>query len=144
MRLIDRSAVRLHILGRATKEAISEQQMTEELARHQYRLSATDLHTSLDELVKEGLLNADHRLIDGHQQWIYRGTPSGRMELARDLRALSKLSHEVFGDALPAAPLDMETVPQDHSVLGGGFPWVRSSVEPSGDNEGTGWEFGYR
>ena len=117
--------------------------MTEELARHQYRLSATDLHTAFDELVKEGLLNADHRLIDGHQQWIYRGTPSGRMELARDLRALSKLSHEVFGDALPAAPLDMETVPLDHSVLGD----VRrtcGTVEPSVDNERMGWEFGYR
>ena len=40
------------------------------------------------------------------------------MELGRDLRALSKLAHEVFGENLPAAPLDMKTVPRAHSVLG--------------------------
>lgn len=134
MRLIDRSAVRLHILGRAAKEAISEQQMTEELARHQYRLSATDLHSEIDELAAEGLVNSDHRLIDNHQQWIYRATPAGRMELGRDLRALSKLAHEVFGDDLPAAPIDMKTVPGDHTVFGQltDSSWRRRAGWPQG------------
>lgn len=107
MRLIERFAIRLHILGCAAKDAISEQQLTEELTGRQYQISATDLHAELGDLLTQRLLTSQHRLIDGRQQWTYRATPAAKMEVGRDRRALSKLAHEVFGDNLPATPHDL-------------------------------------
>ncbi|WP_143695136.1 helix-turn-helix transcriptional regulator [Williamsia sp. 1135] len=117
MRLLDRVAIRFHILDRAVSDVISEQQMSRELFRRDYRVGPGNLRQILDDLVAETLLTQDQRVIDGTMQNIYRATPAGKMELARDRRLLSKLTHEVFGDAIPPAPSGLVVDAPGHSVL---------------------------
>lgn len=68
-------------------------------------------------------MNSGHRLIDGNQQWIWQpavnlSCNAGRADgVGPRLRAEQTWPRGVRRN-LPAAPIDMEPVPGDHTVLG--------------------------
>jgi DNA-binding PadR family transcriptional regulator len=92
-----RGAVRLHILHHAAAAEIHGAWMTEELARHGYRISPGTLYPTLHRLEGEGLLSSVQRVIDGRTRRMYRATKAGRKALAEDRKALAELAREVLG-----------------------------------------------
>lgn len=72
--------------------------MTEELARHGYRISPGTLYPALHRLEAEGLLISVKRVVDGRVRRVYRATAAGRHALAQDRAALAELAREVLGD----------------------------------------------
>ncbi|MEH0416714.1 PadR family transcriptional regulator [Streptomyces sp. B21-083] len=101
MREFQRGAVRLHILHHAAGEEIHGAWMTEELARHGYRISPGTLYPTLHRLEADGLLVSEQRVVDGRARRVYRATDAGKQALAEDRKALAELAREVLGgDAL--------------------------------------------
>lgn len=101
MREFQRGAVRLHILHHAAEAEIHGAWMTEELARHGYRISPGTLYPTLHRLEGDGLLSSEQRVVDGRVRRFYRATDAGRQALAEDRRALKELAREVLGDDAP-------------------------------------------
>ena len=97
MRELMRAAVRLHILHHAAEEEIHGAWMTEELARHGYRISPGTLYPTLHRLEADGLLESEQRVVEGRNRRVYRATEAGRKALAEDRRALQELAREVLG-----------------------------------------------
>ncbi|MFI9175808.1 PadR family transcriptional regulator [Streptomyces lincolnensis] len=98
VREFQRGAVRLHILHHAAEEEIHGAWMTEELARHGYRISPGTLYPTLHRLEADGLLTSEQRVVDGRVRRVYRATEAGQQALAEDRRALAELAREVLGD----------------------------------------------
>ncbi|MFJ9559447.1 PadR family transcriptional regulator [Streptomyces fuscichromogenes] len=98
MREFQRGAVRLHILHHAAEEGIHGAWMTEELARHGYRISPGTLYPTLHRLESDGLLVSEQRVVDGRTRRVYRATGAGKQALAEDRKALKELAREVLGD----------------------------------------------
>ncbi|MGA5468826.1 PadR family transcriptional regulator [Streptomyces arboris] len=90
--------MRLHILHHAAEEEIHGAWMTEELARHGYRISPGTLYPTLHRLEADGLLASEQQVVDGRTRRVYRATEAGRTALAEDRRALRELAREVLGD----------------------------------------------
>src|SRR5438270_8079285 len=88
--------IRLHILHHACKEAIFGLGMSEELARHGYRISAGTLYPLLYGLEKKGYLRSSEKRNGKSLRKIYRATPLGRKAL---LAAKSKI-RELFGEVI--------------------------------------------
>ncbi|MEW1996912.1 PadR family transcriptional regulator [Streptomyces coelicoflavus] len=101
MREFQRGAVRLHILHHAAVEDIHGAWMTEELARHGYRISPGTLYPTLHRLEADGLLESEQRVVEGRARRVYRATEAGRQALAEDRKALAELAREVLGDEAP-------------------------------------------
>lgn len=101
MREFQRGAVRLHILHHAAKEEIHGAWMTEELARHGYRISPGTLYPTLHRLEADGMLTSEQRVVDGRARRMYRATAAGKKALADDRRALAELAREVLGHESP-------------------------------------------
>ncbi|GAA1579051.1 PadR family transcriptional regulator [Kribbella sancticallisti] len=101
MREFQRGAVRLHILHHAAEEEIHGAWMTEELARHGYKISPGTLYPTLHRLESDGLLESDQRVVEGRTRRVYRATEAGRQALADDREALAELAREVLGDEKP-------------------------------------------
>ncbi|MDT0442193.1 PadR family transcriptional regulator [Streptomyces johnsoniae] len=97
MREFQRGAVRLHILHHAAEEEIHGAWMTEELARHGYRISPGTLYPTLHRLETDGLLISEQRVVGGRTRRVYRATAAGKRALAEDRRALAELAREVLG-----------------------------------------------
>ncbi|MEO9326982.1 PadR family transcriptional regulator [Gordonia aurantiaca] len=104
MKAIERAAVRVHILGAALHTTCSADHVLEELHRRGYRVQPGELKAVLDDLVGRGLLAARDAPVGHGVQTTYEVTPAGRMSWAEECRALSKLTHEVFGTRLPPLP----------------------------------------
>lgn len=98
VREFQRGAMRLHILHHAAEEEIHGAWMTEELARHGYRISPGTLYPTLHRLEADGLLASEQQVVDGRTRRVYRATEAGRTALAEDRRALRELAREVLGD----------------------------------------------
>ncbi|WP_433398732.1 PadR family transcriptional regulator [Streptomyces sp. CA-146814] len=98
MREFQRGAMRLHILHHAAEGEIHGAWMTEELARHGYRISPGTLYPTLHRLEADGLLASEQQVVDGRTRRVYRVTGAGRAALAEDRRALRELAREVLGD----------------------------------------------
>lgn len=98
VREFQRGAVRLHILHHAAEDEIHGAWMTEELARHGYRLSPGTLYPTLHRLEADGLLVSERRVTDGRTRRVYRATEAGRKALAEDRRTLKELAREVLGE----------------------------------------------
>ncbi|WP_103511303.1 PadR family transcriptional regulator [Streptomyces sp. SM13] len=98
MREFQRGAMRLHILHHAAEGEIHGAWMTEELARHGYRISPGTLYPTLHRLEADGLLASEQQVVDGRTRRVYRATEAGRAALAEDRRALRELAREVLGD----------------------------------------------
>lgn len=97
MHEFQRGAVRLHILHHAAQQEIHGAWMTEELARHGYRISPGTLYPTLHRLESEGLLTSAQRVTEGRTRRMYKATKAGRQALAEDRKALAALAHEVLG-----------------------------------------------
>jgi DNA-binding PadR family transcriptional regulator len=92
-----RGAVRLHILHHAAEHEIHGAWMTQELARHGYRISPGTLYPTLHRLEADGLLTSEQRVVDGRARRVYRATEAGRQALADDRAALTELAREILG-----------------------------------------------
>ncbi|MFE0799532.1 PadR family transcriptional regulator [Streptomyces sp. NPDC058812] len=101
MREFQRGAVRLHMLHHASEEEIHGAWMTEELARHGYRISPGTLYPTLHRLEADGLLVSEQRVVDGRARRVYRATEAGKRALAEDRKALAELAREVLGAEMP-------------------------------------------
>jgi DNA-binding PadR family transcriptional regulator len=97
VREFQRGAVRLHILHHAAEAEVHGAWLTQELARHGYRISPGTLYPTLHRLEADGLLASKQRVIDGRTRRMYRATAAGRRALADDRRALAELARELLG-----------------------------------------------
>ena len=97
MREFQRGAVRVHILHHAAEEEIHGAWMSQELARHGYRISPGTLYPTLHRLEADGLLVSRKLVVDGRSRRLYRATDAGRAALAEDRTALAELAREVLG-----------------------------------------------
>jgi DNA-binding PadR family transcriptional regulator len=97
VREFQRGAVRLHILHHAAEGEVHGAWLTQELARHGYRISPGTLYPTLHRLEADGLLASKQRVIDGRTRRLYRATAAGRRALAADRRALAELARELLG-----------------------------------------------
>lgn len=101
MREFQRGAIRVHILHHAAEEEIHGAWMTEELARHGYRISPGTLYPTLHRLESDGLLTSRQLVVDGRTRRLYRATDAGCAALAEDRAALAELAREVLGPQQP-------------------------------------------
>jgi DNA-binding PadR family transcriptional regulator len=97
VREFQRGAVRLHILHHAAEDEVHGAWLTQELARHGYRISPGTLYPTLHRLEADGLLASKQRVIDGRTRRMYRATAAGKRALADDRRALAELARELLG-----------------------------------------------
>jgi DNA-binding PadR family transcriptional regulator len=91
-----RGAVELHILHHAAEQEIHGSWMTEELARHGYRISPGSLYPTLHRMESDGLLVSSRELVGGRMRRSYRATAAGRKALTDARRALRELADEVL------------------------------------------------
>jgi DNA-binding PadR family transcriptional regulator len=91
-----RGAVRLHVLHHAAESEVSGTWMSEELARHGYRISPGTLYPLLHALEEQGLLTSVQRTEGGRVLRYYAATAAGRKTLEQARRALVELSNELL------------------------------------------------
>jgi DNA-binding PadR family transcriptional regulator len=99
----------MHILYHAAEMEIHGAWMTEELARHGYRISPGTLYPTLHRLEADGLLTSKQRVVDGRARRVYKATKAGKAALAEDRKALAELAREILGQR-DAAPADTASV----------------------------------
>jgi DNA-binding PadR family transcriptional regulator len=97
MHEFQRGAVRLHILHHAAQQEVHGAYITEELARHGYRISPGTLYPTLHRMEDEGLLTSTQRVISGRTRRMYRATAAGKYALDEDRKALAALASEILG-----------------------------------------------
>src|SRR5215467_4263239 len=85
--------IRLHILHHAVEEPIFGLGMSEELARHGYKLSPGTLYPLLHGLEQKGYLSSRAQRLGKTVRRVYRATPAGRKALA----AAKNKVRELFG-----------------------------------------------
>ena len=71
--------------------------MSEELARHGYRISPGSLYPTLHKMEAEGLLSSHTQVIEGRSRRSYSITESGRHALNEAMVQLRELADEVLG-----------------------------------------------
>jgi DNA-binding PadR family transcriptional regulator len=98
-----RGAVRLHVLHHAARGELSGVWMSEELARHGYRISPGTLYPLLHSLEASGLLRSRTRTERGRVLRYYRATADGHRALADARAALAELSAELLAQPGPPA-----------------------------------------
>src|SRR5947209_14233327 len=96
MREFLRGAVQLHVLHHAAEKSVDGAWMSEELARHGYRISPGTLYPTLHRMEAEGLLESSDEVVDGRRRRRYRATREGRRALRSTRRALRELAEEVL------------------------------------------------
>ncbi len=88
--------IRLHILYHSTREPIYGLGISEELARHGYRLSPGTLYPVLHSLEKKGYLRSSLRRHGRSARRVYRATHLGRRALAAAREKVRELFGELF------------------------------------------------
>jgi DNA-binding PadR family transcriptional regulator len=73
--------------------------MSEELARHGYRISPGTLYPTLHRMEEEGLLRSRKEVRGGRAIRVYRATARGRRALEEERAVLAELAAEVLGPA---------------------------------------------
>jgi DNA-binding PadR family transcriptional regulator len=91
-----RGAVQLHILHHAAEQDVDGAWVSEELARHGYRISPGTLYPTLHRMEAEGLLSSREETVEGRRRRRYRATRDGRRVLVETQRALRELADEVL------------------------------------------------
>jgi DNA-binding PadR family transcriptional regulator len=89
--------IRLHILHHAAEQAIYGTWITEELARHGYKLSAGTLYPILHQLELKGYLRSEKKRQGKSSRRLYRATALGRSVLRNARRRVQELFGEMFG-----------------------------------------------
>lgn len=90
--------VRLHILHHAAQEPIFGIGITEELARHGYKMSPGTLYPLLHGLEEKGLLRSRETRAGRSVRRFYRATPAGRRALAAAKEKVRELFGELFDE----------------------------------------------
>lgn len=90
-------AVGLHVLHHTAEGEIHGAWMSEELARHGYRISPGTLYPLLHRMQDEGLLTSRDERTGSSVRRLYRATDDGHRALAEARRALRELADEVLG-----------------------------------------------
>jgi DNA-binding PadR family transcriptional regulator len=93
-----RGAVRLHVLHHAAAGEVCGVWLSEELARHGYRISPGTLYPLLHALEADGLLDSRQLLENGRVLRYYRATRAGRATLAAARSALAELAGELLSE----------------------------------------------
>jgi PadR family transcriptional regulator PadR len=88
--------IRLHILHHAVKEPIFGREMSDELARHGYRISPGTLYPLLHGLEKKGYLRSAEQRAGRSRRRVYRATPLGR----KALKAAKSKIRELFKELI--------------------------------------------
>jgi DNA-binding PadR family transcriptional regulator len=88
----------LHILYHAAKEPIYGAEITEELIRHGYRLSAGTLYPTLRLLESLGYLRQHAEVVKGRWRKYYQATAAGKRVLEEARAKLQELVAEVLED----------------------------------------------
>jgi DNA-binding PadR family transcriptional regulator len=96
-----RGAVKLHILHHAARGEVHGAWMSEELARHGYRISPGSLYPTLHKMEAEGLLSSRVQVVEGKSFRSYAITAAGRRALDETVGQLRELADEVLGEAGP-------------------------------------------
>jgi PadR family transcriptional regulator PadR len=86
--------IRLHILHHAAEGPVFGLEMTEELARHGYRISPGTLYPLLHGMEKRGYLRSVQTRHGQSIRKVYRATPLGR----KALKAMKAKVSELFGE----------------------------------------------
>lgn len=89
--------VRLHILHHAAEQPIYGIWITEELARHGYKLSAGTLYPILHQLERKGYLRSEEKRMGKSSRRLYRATALGRTALRTARKRVKELFGEMFG-----------------------------------------------
>lgn len=97
MREFLRGAIRLHVLHHAAGGELNGAWITDELARHGYKVSPGTLYPTLHRMEDEGLLTSRKVVRGGRALRVYRATTRGRASLAEERRVLAELAEEVLG-----------------------------------------------
>jgi PadR family transcriptional regulator, regulatory protein PadR len=90
--------VRLHILYHAAKEPVYGAEITEELIRHGYRLSAGTLYPTLRQLESLGYLQQHAKVVQGRRRKYYQATAAGKRVLEEARGKLRELVAEILED----------------------------------------------
>lgn len=98
MREFLRGAVRLHILYHAALGEVHGAWMSEELARHGYKISPGTLYPTLHKMEAEGLLRSRPDVVDGRARRTYAATAKGRRELKAAKEQLRELARELLDE----------------------------------------------
>ncbi|HEX9723003.1 MAG TPA: PadR family transcriptional regulator [Vicinamibacteria bacterium] len=93
--------VELHILHHASSEPVYGLWMLEELARHGYRLNASQLYPKFHRLERGGLLKHQKQIVTGKFRKYYRITARGQRYWSGQKRRLI----ELVGEALTTSEL---------------------------------------
>lgn len=91
-----RGAVELHVLHHAGETGVHGAWLSDELARHGYRISPGTLYPTLHRLEREGLLRSERTVVAGRTRRVYRSTRDGERALEEGKRALRELADEVL------------------------------------------------
>jgi DNA-binding PadR family transcriptional regulator len=75
--------------------------MSEELARHGYRISPGSLYPALHKMEADGLLSSRAQVVEGRSRRSYAITASGRGALEEAISQLRELANEVLGEGGP-------------------------------------------
>ena len=75
--------------------------MTEELARHGYRISPGTLYPTLHKMEAEGLLRSRTEVVAGRNRRSYAATAKGKRELQGAKQQLRELARELLEDTTP-------------------------------------------
>jgi PadR family transcriptional regulator PadR len=90
--------IRLHILHHACEEPIFGAGISQELARHGYRMSPGTLYPMLHGLEQKGYLRSSLHRAGREARRIYRATPRGRKALEAAKMKVQELFGELFED----------------------------------------------
>jgi PadR family transcriptional regulator, regulatory protein PadR len=88
--------IRLHVLHHAAHEPIFGLGMTEELARHGYRISPGTLYPLLHGLEKRGYLRSSEVVNGKSRRKVYRATPAGKKALRLAEKKVRELLREMI------------------------------------------------
>src|ERR1700755_2063706 len=88
--------IRLHVLHHAVKEPVFGLGMTEELARHGYRISPGTLYPLLHGLEQKGYLRSKEQRNGKSLRKVYRATPLGRKALMATKDKVRELFRELI------------------------------------------------
>ena len=88
--------IKIHILYHASKEPIFGVEITEELARHGYRISPGTLYPVLHRLEKEGYMESSSKVVNGRVRRYYQATAEGKLVLEESKKKIRELVTEVI------------------------------------------------
>jgi DNA-binding PadR family transcriptional regulator len=88
--------IKIHILYHAAEKPIFGVEMTEELARHGYRLSPGTLYPTLHRLEKENYLKSSSEVVNGKVRRYYVITEKGKVALDEAKMKIRELVTEVL------------------------------------------------